>query len=51
MDNVIHEQEIVMFNLFLVFRVLTIEVVDYSLFCRVLTLANFSKLVEYSLER
>ena len=42
---------VVMFTLFLVRRVLTIEVVEYSLSCRVLTLANFSKLVEYSLQR
>ena len=40
-----------MFTLFLVRRVLTIEVVEYSLSCRVLTLAYFSKLVEYSLQR
>ena len=31
--------EVVMFTLFLVRRVLTIEVVEYSLSCRVLTLA------------
>ena len=42
--------EVVMFTLFLVRRVLTIEVVEYSLSCRVLTLAYFSKLVEYSLQ-
>ena len=39
-----------MFTLFLVRRVLTIDVVEYSLSCRVLTLAYFSKLVEYSLQ-
>ena len=32
-------KEVVMFTLFLVCRVLTIEVVEYSLSCRVLTLA------------
>ena len=42
--------EVVMFTLFLVRRVLTIEVVEYSLSSRVLTLAYFSKLVEYSLQ-
>jgi hypothetical protein len=31
--------EVVMFTLFLVRRVLTVEVVEYSLSCRVLTLA------------
>ena len=44
------DPEVVMFTLFLVCRVLTIEVVEYSLSCRVLTLAYFSKLVEYSLQ-
>ena len=39
--------EVVMFTLFLVRRVLTIEVVEYSLSCRVL----ICKLVEYSLQR
>ena len=43
--------EVVMFTLFLVRRVLTIEVVEYSPFCRVLTLAYSSKLVEYSFQR
>ena len=42
--------EVVMFTLFLVCRVLTIEVIEYSLSSRVLTLAYFSKLVEYSLQ-
>ena len=46
----VYLKEVVMFTLFLVCRVLTIEVVEYSLSCRVLTLAYFSKLVEYSLQ-
>ena len=41
--------EVVMFGLYPVCRVLSIEVVEYSLSCRVLTLVYFSKLVEYSL--
>ena len=41
--------EVVMFGLYPVCRVLSIEVVEYSLSCRVLTLVYFSNLVEYSL--
>ena len=40
--------EVVMFGLYPVCRVLSLEVVEYSLSCRVLTLVYFSKLVEYS---
>ena len=40
-----------MLTLFLVCRALTIKVIEYSLYCRVLSLANFSNPIEYSLER
>ena len=43
-----HMIEVVMFGLYPVCRVLSLEVVEYSLSCRVLTLVYFSKLVEYS---
>ena len=45
-----HVHEAVMFGLYPVCRVLSLEVVEYSLSCRVLTLVYFSKLVEYSPE-